>query len=58
MVKDAAAPPGTVIAFHHVCDRLPAALPLLTFHQELHGYKHFATLLAREGHTRCHPQYR
>jgi integrase len=28
--EDAVAPPGTVIVFHHVCDQLPAALPLST----------------------------
>ena len=58
VVTDAVAPRGPVIAFHHRCDRLPAALPLLTRHHELHGYEHFATLPARKGHTRCHLQYR
>ena len=49
VVNDAAAPPGTVSMFHHVCDRQPAALPLLTLHHELHGYEHFATLSACKG---------
>lgn len=48
-MTDTVAPRGPVIAFHHLCDRLPAALPLLTRHHELHGYEHFATLPARKG---------
>jgi hypothetical protein len=34
---------------HHVRDRRPTALPLLTRHQEPHGQEHFATLPAHEG---------
>src|SRR5690349_15641563 len=49
VVNDAVALPGTVIMFHHVCDRQPAALPLLTLHHELHGYEHFTTLSACKG---------
>ena len=49
VVNDAVALPGTVIMFHHVCDRQPTALPLLTLHHELHGYEHFTTLSACKG---------
>ena len=49
VVREAVAPPDTVIMLHHVCDQMPLPHRYGWLHHELHGHEHFTALPTRKG---------